>query len=373
MKNYTLANKTIFIISPEFWDHNFISKHHYAIELARRNNTVYFLNPPSKKSEIKKVKSHLYEVNYKPIVRGINYLPAIIRDRISRMEVLQLMRSNSIEQLDIVWSFDPYRFQNLDIFRAQKKIYHPVDIHNTKLEEVIADTADLILGTSDQILNRFNHLPNPKYKIAHGLADHFVKPYPQSQSKDFIAHQERTKVGLMGNLSYQFLDSKSLIEIIKTFELVDFYFIGPYKESNSSRRQSNRLIDFLQDQPNCFLLGSKPSEELPFYLRQMDLFLMCYSGKSHKAELANPHKLIEYLSVGKVVVSHYVDEYKDKRCLLEMVDENRDLKKRFEEVVANLAIHNSREKCTARKEFARKNTYKAQIQRISEILKAGIQ
>ena len=42
-----LRNKTILIISPQPWDHIAISKHHYANELAARNNTVYFLEPPN--------------------------------------------------------------------------------------------------------------------------------------------------------------------------------------------------------------------------------------------------------------------------------------------------------------------------------------
>ena len=42
----SLRNKTILIISPQAWGKMFLSKHHYAIELAKRGNAVYFLNPP---------------------------------------------------------------------------------------------------------------------------------------------------------------------------------------------------------------------------------------------------------------------------------------------------------------------------------------
>src|SRR5450755_3125876 len=41
-----LKNKTILIISPQAWGQMYISKHHYAITLAKLGNTVYFLNPP---------------------------------------------------------------------------------------------------------------------------------------------------------------------------------------------------------------------------------------------------------------------------------------------------------------------------------------
>ncbi len=41
-----LDNKVILIISPQAWGKMFLSKHHYAIELAKLGNEVYFLNPP---------------------------------------------------------------------------------------------------------------------------------------------------------------------------------------------------------------------------------------------------------------------------------------------------------------------------------------
>src|SRR4030081_3223301 len=46
LSNFTLKNKTILLISPQGWGPMFLSKHHYAIELAKRGNTIYFLNPP---------------------------------------------------------------------------------------------------------------------------------------------------------------------------------------------------------------------------------------------------------------------------------------------------------------------------------------
>ena len=44
-----LRGKKILIISPQHWGKMFLAKHHYAIELAKRGNEVYFLNPPEQK------------------------------------------------------------------------------------------------------------------------------------------------------------------------------------------------------------------------------------------------------------------------------------------------------------------------------------
>ena len=38
--------KTIIILSPQNWGTMFLSKHHYAVELAKLGNKVYFINPP---------------------------------------------------------------------------------------------------------------------------------------------------------------------------------------------------------------------------------------------------------------------------------------------------------------------------------------
>jgi len=40
-----LENQTVLLIAPQPWNHIHLSKHHYAIELARRGNAVYYLDP----------------------------------------------------------------------------------------------------------------------------------------------------------------------------------------------------------------------------------------------------------------------------------------------------------------------------------------
>ncbi|MDQ7085040.1 MAG: hypothetical protein Q9M36_08945 [Sulfurovum sp.] len=85
--------------------------------------------------------------------------------------------------------------------------------------------------------------------------------------------------------------------------------------------------------------------------------------------MSNPHKLMEYLSSGKVVVATYTDEYKDKRYLLEMLDNSKDYIQKFDEVVNNLAFHNSKEKQAQRIHFAKEHSYEKQILKIVEYLK----
>jgi hypothetical protein len=100
----------------------------------------------------------------------------------------------------------------------------------------------------------------------------------------------------------------------------------------------------------------------------LDIFLLCYSGDKNVAEMANPHKMLEYLSTGKAVVSHYVDEYIGYPDLIEMVESNRELPVKFKEVVRKIEYYNSPIKSEARKVFAFQNTYMKQLDRIENLI-----
>ena len=49
-----LTDKVIFIISYENWGRMLMSKHHYAIELGKAGNKVYFINHPDKRQELRR-------------------------------------------------------------------------------------------------------------------------------------------------------------------------------------------------------------------------------------------------------------------------------------------------------------------------------
>jgi hypothetical protein len=85
--------------------------------------------------------------------------------------------------------------------------------------------------------------------------------------------------------------------------------------------------------------------------------------------LANSHKILEYLHSGKVTVATFTDEYKDKRELLEMVDNSNDYIEKFKEVVKNLEIYNAKEKQQQRIEFAKSHSYDNQLNKIVSLIK----
>ncbi|MBU88326.1 MAG: glycosyl transferase family 1 [Chloroflexi bacterium] len=365
-----LKGKVILIISPERWGKVYVSKHHYALALAKRGNTVFFLNPPnlfkSLKIDITIIDNNLKTIDYKPFFRGSNRLPIVFRKIFHKVLANKIINSIDLS-IDIVWSFDPSSFQYLNAFGAQLNIFHPVDIHRPRFERAIAKHVDLILSTSDRILERYKKVNKPKFKINHGLSYYFLSS--ESNNNYFIKRPDQINVGYVGNLHYRFLDIPLLKNIINLNPDIHFYFIGPYEKSNIGEKELNtEFVEWLKNLNNTYLIGSVASADLPSYLEKFDLFLMCYTGDYNITEMANPHKILEFLSTGKVVVTHYIDEYKNHDGIICMSKKNSDLPKLFSKVVNNLDAYNSNQKAEERISFAKNNTYNRQLNRIESII-----
>ena len=72
-------------------------------------------------------------------------------------------------------------------------------------------------------------------------------------------------------------------------------------------------IELLQNEENVYFLGVKKPEELPNYIKELDVCLMCYRQTEY-TKYIYPVKLHQYLACGKPVVSTHLkqlDEFED--------------------------------------------------------------
>ena len=353
--NY-FADKYILIISTEDWSHIPLSKHHYSQELAKIGAWVYFLNPPSGKNGIQKHESisNLFILDYVSI-KGVNYMPSILRDFLNRIIIRRIERLSK-HPFDVVWSFDPSSFQNLDLFNAVLKIYHPVDVHYVRHEWQIVSSADMIISVAELILKRFSHSKALKVKIDHGLQSHFLQNDNPVKLRSSVS-----KVGYVGNLDNHCIDIPTMIRIVEENPELIFHFIGPFKK-HSPLASKLRLFH------HCILIGRVSSEDLPRRFLDVDMFFMCYDG-SIKDVNSNHHKILEYLSTGKPVVMNFTDEYNTRRDIVMMADDNRELPDLFKNVLNNYGKYSQKEIVEKRIGFARSNTYQAHVEKISGIVK----
>jgi len=366
-----LINKNIIIISPEAWGVNYVSKHHYSLELLKRGNRVVFLNPPDKlvfrHNIINQFNNNNLSIVSSPhLIQGLNSIHFGLRKSFHRLQAKNLLRIIN-QKVDIVWSFDPYRLQYLKGFKAKLNIYHAMDDHKSKVEENIVESADIIFTVSDLIKEKLSYKGKNCFKLNHGIGDHFISHKKIPIKK--ITKSGKINVGCVGNLHYPYLDISTFKQIISENNEVNFFFIGPYENSNLSKIKRNAgFVAYLKERKNVYLLGSKPSKELPSYLNQFDLFLICYHSNKKAVNTSNNHKIMEYFSTGKVVVSHNIDEYKNTKNLVIMANNNKDLPQLFKEVIKKIKYYNSDDFSVKRIDFASHNTYSHQLDRINQLI-----
>lgn len=356
-------NKRILIISPEPWEHNFLSKHHYAIALANVNNQVFFLNPPSKRNS-KSVTSYpnLFILDYKPVVRGLNKLPLFLSHVFWKYEVKRLEKLAE-NGFDIVWSFDPYRFQALKLFPASKYLYYSADWHeNRKLENKVASHAQYIFSPSSIILQNIE-TSAPKIKVSHGVAEYFFDP---GVPRKVLPGTNTIKVGYVGNLRIKSLDKELLLSIIHQNADIDFVLAG-----ETMLLEQDSVWKEILGHANVYGVGTLANQDVQSFLQGCDLLLLVYNTVKYKKEASNSHKILEYLSSGKVILSTPMEEYKDDRDLLYMPDEYDRFQDFFKDAVCNLQRYNSPALMKKRIDFARLRSYNSILSQIDSILAVG--
>ena len=355
----------ILLISPEPWSAHAVSKHHYAMMLAARGYRVLFLDPPEPSLPDLTMTPvaglpDLFIVRGPRVMPGLRFYPPRFKRWLEARWLARLERLTGAA-IDTIWLFENSRFYDLRFAGSRLKVYHQVDLNQNFHPATAAATADICFCVSDFILQRL--LPhNPRvFKIHHGVA---VSGSPAMLSATQMTRFERPgpHAVYIGNLDIAYLDVDLLTEAVRRFPAVSFHFVGGYNANGPLRTQT-------ADLPNVIWWGRVASDLIPVILDRADVLLLTYRAVFYREQLANPHKVMEYLASGKVTVATYTDEYKDKKHLLEMADEREDYLAKLAHVLANLDDFNRQERQAVRKAFAQANTYPIQLDRILQLLR----
>ena len=374
-----LKNKTILLISPQSWGTMFVAKHHYAIELAKLGNEVYFLNPPDNdnwnlKSWRNRIRVEQSGIDNLQLIWHELYFPFILKfhakkvfDFFMRRQITNILSALN-KPVDIVWSFDLGNLYPLSNFTKAYKIFHPVDEPRDAEAVNAAKGADIIFGVTKEILEKYQTYPVAKHFINHGVSEYFFNT-PPSVGNGSI------RVGMSGNLLRPDIDQEILLRIIRENPQVVFEVWGNYDISNANLGaadgNSRQFINSLKSFPNVLLHGSVSSTQLPNEFGRMDAFLICYDIEKDQSKGTNYHKIMEYLSTGKVVISNNVTTYKEQPDLIQMAqsrDNNGELPDLFRRVIKELNIHNSTERQEKRSKYAFQNLYSEQLAKIASLI-----
>lgn len=91
----------------------------------------------------------------------------------------------------------------------------------------------------------------------------------------------------------------------------------------SENAMSRSFISSLR-QLGVLLHGPVLSADLKKGLHRMDAFLICYDVQKDPSKGTNYHKIMEYLSTGKVIIASNITTYNNLPELVQMVDEREN-------------------------------------------------
>lgn len=383
---FEFRNKVIYVLSPEKWGVMRFSKHHYALELASLGNQVYFINPPDLSISGVKVEASqenplLKIVSYKPVFRGKRFLPGWMYRILLRMQVGILLRKIGAIP-DVVWCFDVYRFENLNWFGARNKIFFLADLLSYDYLPGEAVTSDFSLALSESRIKQLKNSGRPVYFINHGLSNYYVRNAQEKLNKSVNGNQTKSSAGItagyVGNLLMEAPDRETMKKIIALHPEITFVFWGQYDNRGNlvghASREVFEFIDFLKSRKNVVLKGPVHPEVLSKEIEETDLLWVCWRINVSKVwDGSNPHKIIEYLSTGKPLVTHFMDVYKNS-ALVDMVpDDNNDpYPALFDRVVERVKTGEDPELQKKRIAFALDNSYINQIRRVEDIINGKV-
>jgi hypothetical protein len=363
-------NKIVWIFSQQNWNGLKVSKHHYAETLADAGAKVYYFNPPKDSGwKIKKAKLSIDNSSNVNVVSQQFFFPINLKfhlrflyNQLIKIQ-LKILRKN-LPSPDFVWSFDLSNNFPLINFNSSINIFHPVDNLITKSDLKSSSGAHIIFSVTNEILKSINNNV-PKYLINHGLNKDFL------HYNSTIKKGNYTRVGLSGNLLRNDIDRYTLKNIILNYPNILFEIWGNSEYSNGIYDfQVIEFINFLNKQNNVKMHGIVTTKKLAYSYQYIDAFLICYDIRKDHSKGTNYHKVIEFLSTGKVVISNNISFYKDKKDLIEMSNniDNSDMLNIFDKVINNLSFYNSVDKINLRKKFAFRNSYTNNLREIEMII-----
>lgn len=352
----------ILIVSPQRWGAMRISKHHYAIELAKLGADVHYLSGFCDVEECYTEDGvQIYSFQYPLFYRTKFHFYAVYEFLLRRLSKLSPLSGRS---WDLVLNFDLAGEFPLRIWNSKKKVFFPVDIPHSRLVKYSLITADFVVSIATGILMELDQFEGRKLNIGHGVPGEFKifldRPVQPKRSI--------SKVGYSGNLTRNDIDFDVFVRIVDENPNVEFHLWGATKPKDSNLGggaldQISERLENLLGRSNVLVHGVVNAVELQKGFREMDAFLICYDPILDQSKSLNYHKILEYLSTGMVIVSNRVHEYEDSElfAMSSSYTNNADLPAIFAEVCANPEYWNSGEIMEKRLALVRNSLYESRV------------
>jgi len=350
-----LKNKCILIISNEPWGDIWYSKHNWAFELSK-DNLVYFVNPP-KRWKL----SHLFNKgikvdNYTESLKIFNYnnrLPFTRFDFLFKLNeniIYKTLNAFFKDKKNIIfWSFDPYRLINPKKINKLFSIHFIADKYLMKREVELVNNSDYHITVSKELSDILKI--KKTLILSHGISETEFVVEKTVLEDDYILY--------VGGIDYR-LDYLLIKELLIKFSNEKFLFIG--KLANVENEDFRNI--FLEKKyKNLKHLPPIHFKELKNYIAKSKLCLAPMKLDVQGNNI-NHHKLLQYLALGKPILSAKFKDYSKNELLLEYSDKKEAIDK------LNKLIENAEDVGIKQKRinFAKQFLYKNLIKEVESFI-----
>lgn len=167
------------------------------------------------------------------------------------------------------------------------------------------------------------------------------------------------RVAYIGNINDK-VDFDLILRLSSKRPEWSFILVGPVNVRSMSGKAT---VELLKSRSNVFFLGCKPREDLPSYIKGVDVCMMCYR-KDGWAVYVYPLKLHEYLASGKPVIGCDLRSLREFQGVVRIADSPDD----WEQAIQQSLEENDPAMASRRVEVAYDNRLERRIDTIESAL-----
>jgi glycosyltransferase involved in cell wall biosynthesis len=222
------------------------------------------------------------------------------------------------------------------------------------LEAELLRMADVVIVTAEALLDERRALNPRTHWIPNGVD---VQHFSRARSTEIAAVKElerlpRPRVGFVGAMA-EWVDDGLIADLAKTLPGWSFVLIGPGGERLRS----------LASRRNVHVLGPRPYEELPRYMKCFDVGIVPFRQTEVSAK-ADPIKAYEYLAAGLPVVSTDIPSLRRLRGVVDIARNTHE----FVRALELAAVDQSSERVQQRTEEARRHSWETRFQHFEQVV-----
>ncbi len=217
-------------------------------------------------------------------------------------------KQNFQDQATIIWTYHPYVLDYLNCKQYGSLVYHCVDDLSAipgidseafiKKEEDLLKSANVVFTTSKKLYEKCSAINRNTHDFPNVVDwEHFSQAFNPGPDPDDLKDIPHPRLGYIGVLSDFKVDFELLLNIATERPDWHIVLIGEEREG-----QHNATVQILKEMQNVHFLGYKKYEELPKYMRGLDVGLLPTLINQYTDSMF-PMKYFEYIAAGLPVVA----------------------------------------------------------------------